>query len=506
MILLQHINSVAEHGATGNFNAGIKLPHIANEGTHFVASILMDIVKFVTHIFGLSNDETVISVLYVALVVTIAVLFGNLIKWGVVKLFDLISTKNRYSILGLLMQGHFFTKSARIIPPLVMLVLVQFSLSPESVWVQWFVKLIWIFIICTVTVAITTLIDVLWMHIDMRENKKRLPLKGIAQVVRVIVWFITIIIIAGILLNKSPGTLLAGLGAFAAVLMLVFKDSILGVVAGVQLSENDMLRVGDWIKVDGTTANGNVTEVTLTSVKVLNWDKTTTTLPPYSLVSGSFQNYRSMQLSGTRRIDRTYYIDADTVRFLTPDMLDAYRKLPFMDAYISKKLAQKKAGKVENVNNSEGLADGTIETNLGLFRAYLKMYLDAHPYISHKDTCFVSTMQQTSSGIPLQLYCFTNTSTWVEYEGIQGEIFEHLAAIMPEFNLYVFENASGRDEINNGYLEAAGNPALLYGLPYPFMPGIDGITPAARPDFQQPGQTPSASEPSASEQPSAPAK
>ncbi|MDE6243961.1 MAG: mechanosensitive ion channel family protein, partial [Muribaculaceae bacterium] len=227
--------------------------------------------------------------------------------------------------------------------------------------------------------------------------------------------------------------------------------------------------------VDGTSANGNVTEVSLTSVKVLNWDKNTITLPPYSLVSGSFQNYRTMQESGTRRISRTYLIDADTVRFLTPDMLREFESIPFMKDYITRKLAQQQAGKVENVNNSEGLVDGTIDTNLGLFRAYVKMYLDANGSISHDDTCFVNTLQQTQGGIPFQIYCFTNTSAWIPYEGIQSEIFEHIAAILPRFGLYVFENASGRDEINNGYLEANGNPAKLYGLPYPFMPGIDGV-------------------------------
>lgn len=218
-----------------------------------------------------------------------------------------------------------------------------------------------------------------------------------------------------------------------------------------------------------------MTEVSLTSVKVLNWDKTTTTLPPYSLVSGSFQNYRTMQTSGTRRICRTYFIDADTVRFLTPDMLAGYQDIPFMKDYIAGKLAQRKGGKEENVNNSEGLADGTIDTNLGLFRAYVKMYLDSLASISHKDTCFVNTLQQTANGIPFQIYCFTATSSWIPYEDIQSEIFEHIAAVLPRFGLYVFENASGRDEINNGYLEANGNPAKLYGLPYPFMPGIDGV-------------------------------
>ena len=476
MNLLQILTFVAaENGATGNFDAGIKLPKVANEGTHFIASVLMDIVKFITRIFGLSNEDAVVSILYTALVVGIAIAIGASIQWCVVKMVNFVTKHRQYSFMVLLNRSRFFNKITRIIPPVVVIILVQFALSADTPGMVIFEKILWIYITFCVGSSISTIIDVIWMHVDSRDNKKRLPLKGIAQVARVIVWFIVAIIIIAILVNKSPGALLAGLGAFAAVLMLVFKDTILGVVAGVQLSENDMLRVGDWIAVDGTSANGNVTEVSLTSVKVLNWDKTTTTLPPYSLVSGSFQNYRTMQESGTRRISRTYHIDADTVRFLTPDMLREFESIPFMKDYITRKLAQQQAGKVENVNNSEGLVDGTIDTNLGLFRAYVKMYLDANGSISHDDTCFVNTLQQTQGGIPFQIYCFTNTSAWIPYEGIQSEIFEHIAAILPRFGLYVFENASGRDEINNGYLEANGNPAKLYGLPYPFMPGIDGV-------------------------------
>lgn len=467
--LLLHI--ATDHGATGSFSSEIKLPHIANESTHFIAALLMDIVKFITRLFGLSEDENVISFLYVLLVVGIAFMIGAAIKWAVIGTVRYLTSRRPFSFMKLLTKGRFFTKLTRIIPPVMVLLLMQFALVTDSPALHWFEKLIYIYIVCCMELAVCTLIDVIWQRVDSRENKKRLPLKGIAQVAKVIVWFVATIIALAILVDKSPATLLAGLGAFAAVLMLVFKDPILGVVAGVQLAENDMLRVGDWIKVDGAGANGTVMEVTLTSVKVLNWDKTTTTLPPYSLVSGSFQNYRSMQESNTRRICRTYLVDADTVRIPSTDMLDRLKALPGMADYITRKLAQKAAGKNQPVNNTEGLADGTVDTNLGLFRAYVKMYLDASEYISHADTCFVNTLQQTSEGIPFQIYCFTNTSAWIPYEGIQSALFEHIAAVLPLFELYVFEEASGRDEINNGVLEAGGNAASLCGLPYPFDTG-----------------------------------
>lgn len=461
-------------GATEKFDTTIKLPAIANESAHLIASILMSIVRFICDMFGIEHNENIVSLLYATLVILIAIVVGGLIRSGILWVVKKICAHTPYEVLRDLAKYNFFTKICRIIPPLMIILLMQFALTSEDIIINWIEKGVWIYILYCIALALNTMILVIWIRFDKRENKKKLPIKGFVQVIKAVIWIIFVIIAIAIIVNKSPATLLAGLGAFAAVLMLVFKDSILGVVAGVQLSENDILRVGDWIKVDGTSANGTVVDVTLSSVKVLNWDKTITTVPPYSLISGSFQNYRSMSDSGTRRICRTYFIDADTVRFCTPEMLERFKQIPFMSDYITKKSEQKQSGKIENVNNSAGLADGSIETNLGLFRAYMKMYLDANPHISKHDYCFVNTLQQTNGGIPFQIYCFTDTSAWVAYEGISSEVFEHIAAILPQFGLYAFENPSSRDTVNEGYLEASGNPANLYGLPYPFMPGVDG--------------------------------
>ncbi len=214
-----------------------------------------------------------------------------------------------------------------------------------------------------------------------------------------------------------------------------------------------------------------MTEVTLTSVKVENWDKTTTMLPPYSLISGSFTNYRSMQVSNTRRIQRSYMIDADSVLPLTPEMLEEFRKIPFMDDFITRKLAQKAAGKVEDVNNSEGLPDGTIDTNLGLFRAYMKMWLDNNKFVDSNSTCFVSTLQQTGGGIPFQIYCFTSTSAWLPYEAMQDTIFEHLATMLSRFRLYCFEQPSGRDTVIDGFLSPAEKSSECSECPTPSSTG-----------------------------------
>lgn len=309
----------------------------------------------------------------------------------------------------------------------------------------------------------------IWQSFNTRANKRKLPLSGLAQLAKAILWIIAVIVMIAICLDKSPVKLLTGLGAFSAVLMLVFKNNILSLVAGIQLSSNDSLHVGDWITVDGTNANGTVLDVSLVSVKILNWDKTTTSLPPYNLISSGFTSYRSMQQSNTRRICRSCMIDADSIVATTPEMLQEISKVPFMADFINKKLEQKATGLVADVNNPAGLVNGTIDTNLGLFRAYVKMWLDANPNVSHDSDCFVSTLAQTPTGIPLQIYCFTATSAWFPYEAIQDTIFEHVTAMLSAFQLYTFENPSGRDTIIDGYLSPGKDITKVYGIPEPFF-------------------------------------
>ena len=434
-----------------------------------IAGFIMNIVDWILGVFGLDNNTTIVTFLYAAVVLGLSIVAGYIVQWIVLKTVQTIARHWDSDTYQSLTRQRFFHKVCRIIPPLVFLILIQFTLSNHNSLSGILTKITFIYIVFVMTVALTALLNALWQHIDARANKRKLPLNGLAQLVKIIVWIVAVIIIVAILLDKSPASLLAGLGAFSAVLMLIFKDNILGVVAGVQLSENDSLHVGDWIAVPGTNANGTVQEVSLVAVKVLNWDKTTTTLPPYSLISSGFTNYRTMQQSHTRRIRRSFLIDADSVLPATPEMLDMIRKVPFMDEYITKKLAQQAAGDVHDVDNPEGLVNGTIDTNLGLFRAYMKMWLDANPDISHTSDCFVSTLPQTATGIPLQIYCFTATSGWFPYEGIQDTVFEHVAAMLRFFMLYTFENPSGRDTIVDGYLSPGGDIDDVYGIPYPFF-------------------------------------
>lgn len=444
----------------------------AAESTYFIARILMDASNFLLRLIGQEHNVNLQTAVYASLVFLVSLGVGYILKLLIVFISRRLGKHLNSDIYHLLLRRRFFTKACRIVPALVFLILIELTLTHRITLSTWLTRLTWIYIVFVVAQAFAIVADVLWVHIDARENTRKLPLKGIVQLIKGAIWIICTIIVCAILLNKSPGTLLAGLGAFAAVLMLIFKDSILGLVAGVQLSENDSLHVGDWIKVHGTEANGTVEEVTLTSVKIRNWDKTITTVPPYTLISGSFTNYRSMSASNTRRIQRSIYIDADSVIQCDDTMLDSMEQLPLVGDWIKKKREQKAAGKVEDVNNSEGLVDGTIDTNLGVFRAYAKLYLDSNPHIAPEtdiNFCFVSTLPQTSVGIPFQVYCFTNTSSWLVYEAIQDIIFEHLLSMLHNFMLYTFEYPTGRDTLLDGWMSPGKNPDVVFGLPYPFF-------------------------------------
>ena len=462
--------------------------HTEMEGSYVIAHWIMELVHWFLGLFHADNNATLFTFVYAVIVFLISWGVGFIIKWIILGIVRVIGKRVKGTSYEALTDDHFFTKFVRVVPAITFLILIEFTLNSKLTLASWLTRLTWIYFSFVLSQAICVLADVMWTRIDSRENKRKLPLRGLVQLVKGIVWIIFSIISVAIILDKSPGSLLAGLGAFAAVLMLVFKDSILGVVAGVQLSENDSLHEGDWIAVSGTNANGIVTEVSLTAVKVLNWDKTTTTLPPYNLVSQGFTNYQSMSASNTRRIQRSYLIDADSVVECNDVLLEEFSRIPLMKDWISKKIEQKKAGKEEDANNPEGLANGSIDTNLGVFRAYMKIWLEQNPHISKadsSDTLFVRTLPQTSNGIPLELYCFTSTSDWVTYEAIQSKIFEHVAVMLYRFHLYTYENPSGRDTIIDGYICPGKTPAPIFGMPYPFFygsgtPQDPGIEPAPK--------------------------
>ena len=330
------------------------------------------------------------------------------------------------------------THVSHLVAPIVLYILLPLAISNLGL-LSFIQRICMIYIIAVFLKFISSLLTALFHVYSEKEQFRDRPLKGLLQTVQVILFFIGGIIIVSILIDKSPMVLLTGLGASAAVLMLVFKDSIMGFVSGIQLSANNMLRVGDWIQMPKYGADGTVIEVTLNTVKVRNWDNTITTIPPYALVSDSFQNWRGMQESGGRRINM------NSVKFCTPEMLAKYKKIQLLKDYI-----EETEKVIEDYNKEHGidnsiLVNGRRQTNLGVFRAYLTNYLKSLPTVNQDLTCMVRQLQPTEQGIPLELYFFSAIKAWVPYEGVQADVFDHVLAIIPEFDLHVFQNPTGED-------------------------------------------------------------
>jgi len=271
------------------------------------------------------------------------------------------------------------------------------------------------------------------------------PIKGYIEILKIILSLLIGIIILATLMNRSPWVLISGLGALTAVLILVFKDSLLGFLASLQLSYNNMVRVGDWIEMPKYGADGNVIDVSLHTVKVQNWDKTITTIPSYVLVSDSFKNWRGMQESGGRRIKRSIYIDINTIKFCNPQMLNRFEKMQLLTEYIRKKKKEIGDFNRDLKIDPTDIISGRNLTNIGTFRAYIQVYLQNHPKIRKDMTFLIRQLQPTQNGLPLEIYVFSNDQNWVNYEGIQSDIMDHLFAALPEFELRAFQLPSGSD-------------------------------------------------------------
>lgn len=282
------------------------------------------------------------------------------------------------------------------------------------------------------------------IYLRRPENRDR-PLKGYVQVAKILVAIVATVLILATLLDRSPLIFLSGIGAMTAVLLLVFRDTILSLVASVQITSNDMLRVGDWIEMPGLGADGDVIDVALHTVKVQNWDKTVTTIPTHRLISDSFKNWRFMSMSGGRRIKRALSIDMNTVRFLDEDEIDRFAGFALLRDYVIAKREELEAWNREAGRNPRTNADIRRLTNLGTFRAYVESYLGAHPDIHQGMTLIVRQLPPDEHGIPIEVYCFTTTTVWNAYERIQADVFDHLLAIAPEFGLRAFQAPSGRD-------------------------------------------------------------
>ena len=361
-------------------------------------------------------DETIIAVLMIGVSIGLDYLCQAIFVGGMRR----YTKRAPHQWNTLLMKRKVVHHLIHVLPGILVYFLLPLAFVRGKEILEFSQKICAVYIIAAILFTINGLLLVMLDVYNAKDKQKSRPMKGFVQVLQVLLFFIGGIIIIAVLLDKSPMTLFAGLGASAAVLMLVFKDSILGFVAGVQLSANDMLRIGDWISLPNDTANGTVEEITLNTVKIRNWDNTISTVPPYTLVNNSFQNWRGMQESGGRRVNKNIYLDMTTLKFCTPDMLDVIRKdVPLMADYQP--------------------AEGEVPTNAQLYRIYIERYLRSLPVVNQDMDLIISQKEPTTYGVPIQVYFFSRNKVWREYERIQSDIFDHLLAIVRKFDLKLYQ-------------------------------------------------------------------
>ena len=404
------------------------------------------IIKEILQSWGFNESWTddLTSTIILVIILAIAFLGDAICKHVILTTVTRLVKKTKATWDDVVFDRKVMIYLSHLVAPIILYILLPLAISNAGL-LTFILRICMIFIIAVFLKFISALLSALYHVYSEREQFRDRPLKGLLQTVQVILFFIGGIIIVSILIDKSPMVLLTGLGASAAVLMLVFKDSIMGFVSGIQLSANNMLKVGDWIEMPKYGADGTVIEVTLNTVKVRNWDNTITTIPPYALVSDSFQNWRGMQESGGRRIKRSIRIDMNSVKFCTPEMLAKYRKIRLLKDYIEEtEKVVEEYNKEHGIDNSV-LVNGRRQTNLGVFRAYLTNYLRSLPAVNQDLTCMVRQLQPTEQGIPLELYFFSSIKAWIPYEGVQADVFDHVLAIIPEFDLHVFQNPTGED-------------------------------------------------------------
>ncbi len=355
----------------------------------------------------------------------------------------------------IILDRQVFRKLSHIVPAII---IYSFS-STFPAYQSIIEKLAIAYIIIVGLVFIQSLLNAFNDIYQTFEISKVKPIKGYIQVINIIFMTIGFILLISNLIGKSPLLLLSGIGALSAVLMLVFKDSLLGLVAGIQLTANDMVRVGDWIEMPKYGADGDVIDISLNTVKVQNGDKTITMIPSYALISDSFKNWRGMQGSGGRRIKRGLYIDTSSIMFCTEDMIDKFIKVQYLSDYIIHKEREIAEYNAKNEIDRNIRVNGRALTNIGVFRAYISNYLKNHPGINQNMTIIVRQLAHNEFGLPLEIYAFTNDVQWAVYESVQSDIFDHLFAVAPEFGLRVFQNPSGADLRN--MVEQSSNKDLI---------------------------------------------
>ncbi|WP_372882701.1 mechanosensitive ion channel family protein [Psychromonas sp.] len=344
-------------------------------------------------------------------------------------------------------DSHVFTRLSHFVPIMVFSVGAKIIFTEQDyplllANINKFTSLYFIVVFALVIHSLLSALNGVYRTYKMSKLR---PINSYIQVLKIILWIFAAVASVSILLNKDLWALFLGMGGMMAIVMLVFKDSILGLVAGVQITANDMLRLDDWLEMPSRGADGDVIDITLNTVKVRNWDKTITTIPTHVLITESFKNWRGMSESGGRRIKRSISIDMTSVKFCDQEMLESLTKIELLKDYLDHKLQEIDVYNKESVSNLSHLVNGRRLTNIGTFRAYLCAYLKNNPKIHKELTLMVRQLAPCATGIPIEVYVFSNDQNWTNYESIQADIFDHILAVIPEFGLRVFQNPIGSD-------------------------------------------------------------
>ena len=386
-----------------------------------------------------------VIIVFILIISYLAYLITNKV---ILRLIRKLISKTKYTWDDILLQKKVLNRLSHLVPAIIIYYYANIGLidfPKASAALQSASYIYMIFIGMLVLDAFLTAIHDAYQTLPISKER---PIKGYIQSIKIIIYAFGIIIILSVILGKSPGSLIAGLGAVAAILLLVFKDTILGFVSSIQLSANQMVKPGDWITMPSRNADGTVLEITLNTVKVQNFDRTIVTIPTYALISESFQNWKGMEESEGRRIARSVFIDLKSIRFCDDEMLGRFKKIKAIRNYIIEKEVEiEEYNKQLDVDDNDRVSRRNL-TNIGIFRKYMELYLENHPKVHGPGsgyTLLVRHLQPTEKGIPIQIYCFSKDQEWAKYEKVQADIFDHILAVIPEFDLRVFQNPTGDD-------------------------------------------------------------
>ena len=388
-------------------------------------------------LFSADTSQAIAEGIAFASLLILGIILFFLARFVINKTVHIIIKKTPSKYDNLLVKNKIFIRICLLIPAILIKFYINDALPDFPDTAAIIIKITKIYEIIIYTSILLALVNAAHELYNSFETSKLKPIGGLVQVIKIVLIAVCVLLISTFLLGKSLSTIIIGLGTISAVLMLIFQDSIKGFVGSIQLSINDMLRIGDWIVVG--PADGTVLEINLTSVKVQNWDNTITTIPTYTMVSSPFTNWRGMSESGGRRIARSINIDVNTIRYCTTEMLEKYKHYALVKDYITHKEEDiLEYNKANSIDTSE-IMNGRQQTNLGIFRAYIKAYLNNNPKLNHNLTMMVRQLQPTEFGVPLQIYAFSSDKQWTNYEEIQSDIFDHIISAAPMFDLRIYQ-------------------------------------------------------------------